>query len=297
MAAGTGKRQRPDAAKPMQPNARSQVVTEMKRTKCATIGAAAALLLCTAAQAQAGDDPPPGRDRLVTIGIGPQIFPKYPGADTYQLAPLPHFDIRHVGDPIHFSAPDQGTGIGLLGAGSRVDFGPVVRLQGKRKEKDVGAPVGNVGFTVEAGGFVQAWLLPSLRLRAEARKGIGGHKAWVGSLGADAVIRDKDRTLFSLGPRLRLSDARYQRAYFGVTPAAALRTGLPAYAPRGGLYAVGAETSLVHQFSPIWGMSAYAGYDRLIRDAGDSPIVRRFGSRDQFSAGLGLTYTFTLHRR
>ena len=44
-------------------------------------------------------------------------------------------------------------------------------------------------------------------------------------------------------------------------------------------------------------MTAYAGYDRLVRDAGASPLVRRYGSRDQFSGGLGLTYTFLVHRR
>ena len=31
-------------------------------------------------------------------------------------------------------------------------------------------------------------------------------------------------------------------------------------------------------------------YDRLIRDAADSPIVRQLGSRDQFSGGIALTY-------
>jgi outer membrane protein len=262
-----------------------------------TAGAAAFFLIASAAQA--ADDPAdqPKRDRLVTIGLGAQVTPKYPGADSMQVAPLPVVSLRHVGDPLNFSAPDQGTSIGLLGNRSRIDFGPVVRLQGKRKQKDVGAPVDPVGFTVEAGGFIQAWLTPSLRLRAEGRKGLGGHKGWAGQIGVDGVIRDGDRTIFSIGPRLYASDARYQRAYFGVSPAAAVRTGLPIYTPRGGFQGVGAVTGLLHQFSPIWGMWAYAGYERLTRDAGNSPLVRRFGSRDQFSAGLALTYTFTIHHR
>lgn len=256
----------------------------------------ALFLLGSAAQAaDSGDAPKP--DRLVTIGLGAQLLPKYPGADSMLVAPLPRLDIRRVGEPLHFTAADQGSSIGLLGHRSRIDFGPVVKFQGKRKEKDVGAPVGNVGFTVEAGGFVDAWLSPNLRLRAEGRKGLGGHKAWIGDVGADAVFRGGDSTIFSIGPRLRLSDARYQRAYFGVTPAVAVRTGLPAYRPGGGAYAVGAVAGLLHQFSPKWGMWAYAGYDRLIRNADTSPIVRAFGSRDQFSGGLALTYTFTVHRR
>ena len=256
--------------------------------------AAGLLLLGTAAQAADGDGSKP--DRLITIGLGAQVVPKYPGADGVLVAPLPRVDIRHVGDPLHFGAPDEGSGIGLFGHDSRVNFGPVVQLQGKRKEKDVGAPVGNVGFTVEAGAFFEAWVTPNLRLRAEGRQGIGGHKALVGDLSADFVARDDDHTVFSIGPRLRLADAKYQRAYFGVTPAVAVRTGLPAYRPGGGAYAAGAVAGLLHQFSPKWGIWVYAGYDRLIGDADKSPIVRAFGSRDQYSGGVALTYSFTLHR-
>jgi MipA family protein len=259
------------------------------------LAGAGLLLLGTAAQAADGDAPKP--DRLITVGLGAQVVPKYPGADKLLLAPLPRLDFRSVGDPLHFGAPDQATGFGLLGNSSGFDFGPVFQLQGKRREKDVGAPVGNVGFTVEAGAFVQAWVGPHLRLRAEGRQGIGGHKALVGDVSADAVFRDDDTTVFSIGPRLRLSDAKYQRAYFGVTPAVAVRTGLPAFRPGGGIYAVGAIAGLLHQFSPRWGVWAYAGYDRLVHDAGASPIVRAFGSRDQFSGGVALTYTFTMHRQ
>lgn len=258
--------------------------------------ALASALLLPAAPALASDsDGNSTSDRLVTVGLGAQITPKYPGTDRLSLAPWPRFSLRHVGDPIPFSAPDQGASLGVLGDRSRIDFGPELRLRGKRNERDVGAPVGNVGFTAEAGGFVQAWAAPWLRVRADARKGIGGHKALVGDLSADLVARDGDETIFSLGPRLRLGDARFQRAYFGVTPAVAARTGLPVYRPGGGIYAVGAVTSVFHQFNAQWGVTAYAGYDRLVRAGAASPIVRRFGSRDAFSAGLGLTYTFDVH--
>ena len=44
-------------------------------------------------------------------------------------------------------------------------------------------------------------------------------------------------------------------------------------------------------------MTGYAKYDRLLNDAADSPVVRRFGSRDQLSGGAALTYTFFVGRR
>ena len=102
--------------------------------------------------------------------------------------------------------------------------------------------------------------------------------------------------MFSVGPRLLIADERYQRAYFGVTPAASLASGLPVFTPRGGIYGVAATSGLSVQLDSRWGLFGYARYERLIGDAAKSPIVRRFGSRNQLSAGLGLSYTFTIKR-
>ena len=72
-------------------------------------------------------------------------------------------------------------------------------------------------------------------------------------------------------------------------------TGLPAYNPGGGVHSLGAEAGLTYRLGRRWGLFGYAGYDRLIGDAADSPIVRAFGSRDQFSGGLGLFYEFDVN--
>jgi outer membrane protein len=259
--------------------------------------AAIAATLCLLPGAALAQDEPK-RDLVVTVGAGAQAYPKYPGADRLRLAPMPIFDFRREGDPLTFEAADEGIGFGILGKKSAFDFGPAVQFQNRRRDRDVGAAVGNVPFTVEAGGFVQTYAGRNLRFRVEARRGVGGHDSWLGDVSADLIFSDpaRKRTIFSIGPRLRLADGRYNRTYFGVTPAAALRTGLPAYRPSGGLRAVGAMAGLVHQLSDRWGINAYAGYDRLVGDAGDSPLVRRFGRRGQPSAGLGLSYTFSVRR-
>jgi outer membrane protein len=256
---------------------------------------AAALLFTTCpvqAQDQEQSHAASGSDWLVTLGLGAHATPQYPGAKTLVIAPVPSIGFRHFGSPIPFQAPDQSASIGLLGHRHGFDFGPAGTVRLKRDQDDVGAPVGNVGFTVEAGAFVQAWAGPHIRVRAEARKGIGGHHGLLGDLSADLVLRDDDRTIFSIGPRLHFADDRFENAYFGISPAASARTGIPVYRPGNGLYAAGAVASIVHQLSPAWGVNAYVGYNRLVRGAGDSPIVQRFGSRDQLSGGIGITYTF-----
>ena len=255
----------------------------------ALIGAAAIALFAAASPAAA--------QRTVTIGLGAQVAPKYPGADNYGIGPMPVFDIRRPGDPITYESADDGAGFGLLGRDSVIDFGPALRFQSKRDEDDVGAAVGDVGFTVEAGGFVSIHPSQNFRIRAELRQGIGGHKALVGTLGADVIFRDDQNYIFSIGPRVRWASGKYNDRYFGVTPAVAGVTGLPAFDPDGGIYAVGGIANFTHRLGRNWGVQAYAGYDRLVGDAADSPIVRAFGSRDQFSGGAGLWIEFGVGRR
>ncbi len=258
--------------------------------RAAALTSAASLAFFAATAASAQDTG--GRGWLVTLGAGPQIGPKYPGADSYGLSPMPFFGMRRPGDPLPVASPDQSFGFGLLGRDSVIDIGPAVNFINKRDPADVGAPVGEVGISVELGGFVDVNVAPWLRLRVEGRKAVSGHDGWNGDVAADFVLRPNERTVITLGPRARIADGRYHRAYYGVTPAVALATGLPAYSPGSGVHAVGVNAGVTHEFSPSWGMYAYAGYDRLVGDAADSPIVRTLGSRDQFSGGIALTYTF-----
>lgn len=229
--------------------------------------------------------------RRVRIGLGAQVTPSYPGADEVRFGPYINVDIARGDTPFGFEAQDESFAIPVINTNG-ISIGPSLNIQGSRTNSDVGAPIGKVKTTVEAGGFVTAYALPNLRLRAELRRGLGGHDGFVGEASADLIARDGDKYVVSIGPRVVLSNARYQRAYFGVTPAQSAATGLALYRPGGGVQSVGGTAGLTYQFSRRWGLMSYARYDRLVSDAADSPVVRQFGSRNQFSGGLGLTYTF-----
>lgn len=250
---------------------------------------AAVLLASITGAAQAQDDPAP--THRYRVALGPAIAPKYPGADNYRFQPLINVDRATGDEPFAFEAADESFAIPLYNHNGFA-FGPAVNFEARRRARDVGVNVPKVGFTVEAGGFVQYQLTPGFRLRAEARQGIGGHKGLIGVVGGDFVARDGDRWLFSIGPRVTLVNDRYSRAYFGISPATALVTGLPAYRAKGGLEAVGATAGALHQLDQHWGITGYAKYDRLVDDPARSPLVRGYGSRDQFSGGIGLSYTF-----
>ena len=243
----------------------------------------------SAASAQDSDD------FRVRVGLGAQLQPEFIGADDTEIGPLWDLDFARGDNQFDFEAPDDGFSIPVIST-EGFSFGPVASIAPKRSNKDVGRPVGKVPTTFELGAFAEFMATESIRLRADARRGLGGHDGFVGAVGADHIWRDGDRYVVSIGPRARFSDARYQRAYFGVTPAAALASGLPAYRPDGGLHAIGATTGMSYQLNDRWGLFGFGSYDRLVGDAGRSPIVRQLGSRNQLSAGAGVSYTFTIQR-
>ena len=95
------------------------------------------------------------------------------------------------------------------------------------------------------------------------------------------------------GPRLSLADQEFAETYFGVRPFEAAINGLvPAYRPSGGLNSVGVATSLSYDWSPEWSTTVSVSYARLVGDAADSPIVKRFGSENQFTFGASVSYSF-----
>lgn len=228
--------------------------------------------------------------RKTRIALGPQLVPSYPGSDQVAIRPLVDFSRSKDGEEFEFEAPDESFGFQIYRKND-FSFGPAVGLEGKRSSSELDGTLPKVPFTVELGAFVQYKVSERFRLRTEIRRGVNGHDGFVGIVGADYVMRDGDKQLLSIGPRVTITNQNYQQAYFGITPEDSVPSGVPAYNPSGGVQAVGGTIGYIQQFTPRWGIYSYAKYDRLVGDPGDSPVVSQFGSRDQFSGGIALTYT------
>jgi MipA family protein len=253
--------------------------------------------LCLAAPAIAQDASEEQRTRTVLIGGVIDWKPAFPGADGRDQGFFPLIAIWNDGERMPVETPDESLGINFIGDDEGTSAGLVLTGNPRRRARDVGLDLRNVGFGVEAGGFAQTWVGDHLRLRTEVRQGLGGHGSLTGDVAADFVYRQGDDVHLTLGPRLRWGSAGHQRRYFGVTADEALATGLTAYRPGAGLYAYGAVASAHVHVTPNIGLYAYGGYDRLSGDAARSPIVRTVGNRDQASFGVGLSYRFQVNRR
>ena len=248
------------------------------------------------AMADEGDEGGGKPPRIVRVAVGAEIAPDHVGAKGTRLSPLVNFDLKRRGEEFEFEAPDESFGFSLIDVGP-LELGPALNLERARRPSRFPVPVDKVPTTFEAGAFAQVYLGKAFRVRGELRKGLGGHDGWISQLSADFIARHKDDYVFSIGPRLSWADKDYQRAYFGVTPAMSAASGLAAFDPDSGVRGVGAATSLIYQFTPRWGIQAYGRWERLTGDAGRSPLIRTYGSRNQMSAGLALSYTFRLSKR
>lgn len=231
----------------------------------------------------------------VTLGAEGGVLPSYDGSDRYVLRPSPLIDVRKAGTPPKFHSPREGIGFGLLDTG-RFRVGPALKIRYPRHEGDDPdlRGLGDIGWGVEAGAFVDFWALPWLRTRGEVRQGIGAHHGIVADFLVDAVLPVTSQLTLSGGPRLTLESDRAVSPYFDISPDQALASGLPVYDAKGGVYSWGLGAQARYEWSPQWTTYTYVEYQRLSGDVANSPLVAQRGSRDQVEVGLGVTYSFDI---
>ncbi|MCC5964711.1 MAG: MipA/OmpV family protein [Natronohydrobacter sp.] len=221
---------------------------------------------------------------------GAKVSPKYFGSSDYRVGPTGSigfnglsFGSVQIGDP---DGPTQfAPGAALRGA---------FRFIPKREGKNELAGMEDVKASLEV-GLRAHYTEEFWHVYADLRYGVIGHKAIAGEVGADLIWRDPSGLVLHGGPRAEFGNSRFNRTYFGVTAAEEAASGpaLTRYTPSGGFHSVGLEIGAYQPLNADWGLTGAVRYDRLRGDAARSPIVQQ-GSRNQFSAEIGLTRHFNL---
>jgi outer membrane protein len=181
------------------------------------------------------------------------------------------------------------------------EFGPMLSYRFGRK--DVEDPVVNslpsIGAGVEAGMFggyhyVSTQGIPwRLRVGVSVLTAVGGDATGSHVTPYASVWMPLSRTVFvGLGAGFTWSSDSFMRQRFGVSPAAAVVSGLPAYSPNAGVRQFYAWPAIVVQLNPRWFAAGGVFYQRLTGDAADSPIVTQRGDRNQWTVGDGVGYAW-----
>ncbi|MEO6339901.1 MAG: MipA/OmpV family protein [Caulobacteraceae bacterium] len=245
----------------------------------------ACLLSAEAAQA---------RQWVISVGAKTEASPPYEGADHDVISPSPTFSIHPAQQYHRFSPPGDGTTIELIDT-RYFQLGPMARFRKSRGASGRLAGFDKVQWAAEPGGFVNIWLGDWIRVRGELRRGIQGHQGWVADAGADLVYSG-GKWDFSVGPRVGFGDAKYTETYFGVTPLEAARSPYvdAPYEPGKTRRYTGILAGAAYRLDKHWTTTASAGYQRIADHLARSPVIQVAGERDQYSASIGLKYSFTV---
>lgn len=258
------------------------------------------ILLMSFAATQTAQAQPADEGWRLSAGGGALLAPSYEGDDDYQLSVLPSVEIAY-GSRFRASV-ENGARYALINE-QTLRAGPIGRIRFAREEDgsrtfavsgddtDDLRGLGDVDTSIELGGYAE-YDIGALTLSAEVRQAVSGHDGAVAEMAArwsgrgelfDAPI------VWSVGPRARIVDDRFNRAYFGVDAAQSVASGLPVFSPSGGLHSYGIGASVIMPVGSDWAAVLVVGYDRLAGEPADSPLVRERGSPDQSAVGVFFT--------
>ncbi len=234
---------------------------------------------------------------VVTLGGWVMARPKFDGSSDLLISGKPIVRWRRKGAREWLSMPNDSFGLPLFTT-DNFRIGPAAAINFIREiNPRRGGPfrLGDSNTSFEVGGFVEYWPVPWLRTRAELRRSVSGASGWISDLTANLVWQAAPAFTVAFGPRLSLASNAYMDDYFSISPFESSVTGLPVYKAGGGVRAYGAGVYGRLKLTEQWTTHASVEYERLAGDAGDSPIVlSNKGSADQYTFGLGLSYSFEL---
>lgn len=232
----------------------------------------------------------------LSVGAGAVLLPDYEGSDDFGIAPVPLVNLTW-NDRVYLRFPDE-LGITIyrnhglhLSAGLGVDLG-----RSEDDSEDL-AGLDQIDPAATARGRISYTLGP-VTTAVRALRYLGGSDGLElgAQIGAGASLpflaRRSDRApapRVSLEGSVEWADRHAMAAYFGVDATESARSGLSRYSTEAGLKSVGSDLSLLYFITPRLLVNAFVEYDRLIGEAGDSPIVR---DPDQWQVGIVTIFTF-----
>ncbi len=247
-------------------------------------------------------------DHLV-VGLGGALLPSYEGSNDYLVTPAPLVQGSLGG--IDFSSRGTAVSADVLPNPHkhRVNWllGPEVRFNFDRTSRIRDAVVSRLGtrdLAVEMGGFagvaISALTNPydTLTARVDVVTDVTGQHDGTLITPSIAFATPVSRSTYVfIEAEATHADTNYTDAFFSVTPAGALASGLPVYAARGGWKnwstSLGVNYDLDGNLANGGlGLFMGAAYSHLLNDAAASPIVALRGSADQWYGAAGLTYGF-----
>jgi outer membrane scaffolding protein for murein synthesis (MipA/OmpV family) len=235
-----------------------------------------AALVSTGAFAQGA--PPTGWS--TELGVGAIVNPEYQGSGDYQIRPIPVVDVRWRdarGTRLFANVP-RGVG-GYLWRSSgdplrRTAVGLAIAPGFATRDDEIDG-LEEIDIATEARAYLEygrgGW---AADVTLAADLGTGHEGAY-----ADVSLQRRGRIgsggFWSLGPSLRIADADYNGAQYGVSPAESVRSGLAPFDADAGLEQVSLVGVVGLPVGERWRWTTVARLGRIVGDRADSPVVEQ----------------------
>lgn len=247
----------------------------------------AAILPLLATLSPASAEEVENRQYVMDLGVGLLAQPRYPGSDETIFVPYPLIAVSKFFVPGYGSIDGDKDTRGLT-------VYPSFNFIGKRESNDSNELEGldDVDWSLEAGLGV-SYRYDWIRGFAEVRQGFNGYSGQVAQFGIDLIGNPTEDLEVRFGPRAGWGSQNYMQTYFGISAQEAADSPLydKSYKADAGFNTVGLAGSATYTLNERWKLHALAGWDRMVGDAGNSPIVEE-GSENQYYGGAGLSYRF-----
>jgi outer membrane scaffolding protein for murein synthesis (MipA/OmpV family) len=273
--------------------------------KIITLRALATVLACAfaASHAMAYDEVSSGiaANAGGFLGLGATYRPDYEGSDNYE-AKISAFGRYNMESGRYISLGGTSGSeraarlkMNILTRETPWEVGPVLQYRFKRGgdvENNKVSNMQSVPNEQEAGGFV----------------GYHAGDLFLSMTGVYDIAGESDGTLFyfnglyrlpvndhfemGIGAHTTWASNNYMETYFGVSGPNATNSGLPKYNAGSGLKDAGVGLTGHYKFTKTWGMIGNVSYTRMLNDAEDSPLVKKVGDENQYTAIVALTYNF-----
>lgn len=224
----------------------------------------------------------------VRIGLMGICNPEYEGSDDYEVSGSPFVNITWRDTFFLYSRKGLGA---YVWNRNDVKLGASIGMTSGRDE-DNSSELDGLG-DIDGGAKVNVlfeWTAGDFTLDADYEQQITGEDTGFQIhlvLGYDLMIMKKFMLKSSIKTTYASSD--YMEEYFGISPIQSARSGLVTYDVDSGFKSVGFQIMTTYRLKKHWGIQAMAGYDRLVGDAADSPVVENV---NQYLLGVGLSYKF-----
>jgi outer membrane scaffolding protein for murein synthesis (MipA/OmpV family) len=227
-------------------------------------------------------------DRSIRLGALGIYKPEYEGSDEYEITGFPLIDITWR-DTI-FLNPIKGLGAYLWNRND-VKLGLSIGYTFGRDEDDSSDldGLGDIDSGATGNAFIE-WAIGDFDFDASYEQQITGEDTgFKVNIGLGYSLRIAEKTILKPSIKTTYSSSEYMEEYFSISPSQSTRSGLPVYDADSGFKSVGIQIMVIYRLNQNWGIQSMAGYDRLVGEAADSPIVK---DENQYFFGIGLAYEF-----